>query len=82
MARVNQPLISQSARELRAKEKLLLSCFLVIHGEKEDRMGSCSSDRFMIEAAIVSEFIFLTPEGIMGPLVSLSYVGDFIRTIY
>lgn len=79
---MNQPLISQSARELRAKEKLLLSCFLVIHGEKEDRMGSCSSDRFMIEAAIVSEFIFLIPEGIMGPLVSLSYEEDFIMMIY
>ena len=53
MARVNQPLISQSARELRAKEKASWPRWV----EK----GSCSAGRFMI----VSNFISSMREGIM-----------------
>lgn len=52
MARVNQPLISQSARELRAKEKASWP-----RVEQE----SCSAGRFMI----VSNFISSMREGIM-----------------
>lgn len=60
VARVNQPLISQSARELRVKEKLL--------GYRKSLRGKLLLDKFTIDLAIVREFVFFIQKRSMVPL--------------